>query len=282
MKHCLIAPIGLVFILADSAQIEARGTAWLSGQADLLAAFTRDEDVYSAFATEVLSAPCRKPRSNDPAPVAKLYAGRRAIGKVGILGMGYGMGADRALEYMLTYPELESKVESGEIDWNFCKRFVDTYRKKYYMIPKLWRDLENAFRYTTKYGQTQILRGLTLSREAGKTVVTLPSGRALFYPHAAISADENIRWHWGKLWGGTLTENVVQAMSRDVLAEAILRIEARGVRIGHHVYDSVVASVLESRASDALKTIEEELRRRPTWAPDWPLNVEASISERYE
>ena len=286
MKHCLIAPTGSVLIHADSAQIEARGNAWIAGQTDLIAAFARGEDVYSQFAAETLAAPCRKPRKSDPPAVAKVLGGRRALGKVGILGMGYGMGADRALEYMLTYPELAPKVESGEIDWQFCKRFVDNYRRKYSMIPKFWRDLEATFRYVTKYGKDSSLRGLTMQREGSTTRLRLPSGRELFYPHAGISDDGTqggrLRFHWGDLWGGTLTENVVQAMSRDVLAEAILRIEYRDIRIAHHVYDSVIAVVPEAQAERALAIVEEELRRRPIWAPDWPLDVEASISKRYE
>jgi DNA polymerase len=282
MKHCLIAPPGCVLIMADATQIEARGNGWIAGQEDLLEAFRQDRDVYSEFAAEVLAAPCRKPRKDDPGPVAKLYGGRRALGKVGILGMGYGMGAARALEYMETYPELESKIKSGEIDLIFCKRFVDAYRNKYRMIPKFWRDLENAFRFTTKYGQAQTLRGLELSRDGSTTQIRLPSGRVLFYPHACISAEDRLRYHWGDLWGGTLTENIVQAMSRDVLAEAILFIEGNGFRVGHHVYDSVVVVAPESQDTLAFACVTEALQRVPKWAIGWPMGVETTIGRRYE
>ena len=285
MKHCLIAPEGCLLVLADAAQIEARGNSWIAGQDDLTEAFRQDRDVYSEFAADVLAAPCRKPMKDDPPLVARLYGARRAIGKTGILGMGYGMGAVRALEYMQTYPELAPKIETGEIDLLFCKNVVETYRAKYAKIPKFWRDLENVFKFVVKYGQTQTLRGLTLSRSGSTVEVRLPSGRSLFYPHAAISGsgrEERLRFRWGDLWGGTLTENVVQAASRDVLAEAILKIEAGGYRVGAHVYDSVVVVVPEDRAEAAKKCVEEAISTPPAWCPGWPMGVEASISERYE
>lgn len=282
MKHCLRAPEGHVLIMGDAAQIEARGTAWLAGQTDLLAAFSRDEDVYSDFAAEVLAAPCRKPRKSDPPPVAKLYGARRAIGKVGILGMGYNMGPDRCLEYMQTYPELEPKVESGEIDFMFCKNLVNTYRTKYYMIPKLWKDLENVFRFTTRYGTPQTLRGLGLSRDGTTTVIRLPSGRRLYYPHAAVDVKGDLRYHWGKLYGGILTENVVQAMSRDVLVEALLFVEEHGFRVAHHVYDSLVVVAKETEDTIAYACVSEALKRVPTWATGWPMGAEVTLGSRYE
>lgn len=282
IKHTLVALEGRLLVCSDAAQIEARGNGWIAGQTDLCEAFARNEDVYSTFAADVLAVPVRKPRKDDPPPVAKLYTGRRALGKVGILGMGYGMGATRALDYMETYPELRPKVESGEIDLSFCKRFVDAYRNKYRMIPKFWRDLEDAFRYVTRYGNPRTLRGLGLSREATTTVIKLPSGRCLFYPAAHIGREDRLAYRWGDLWGGTLTENIVQAMSRDILAEALLYVEERGFRVAHHVYDSLVVSVPEARVEEAKSVVEEALTHVPDWAEGWPLGCETTIGVRYE
>jgi DNA polymerase len=282
MKHILVAPPGKVLVMADAAQIEARGVAWIAGEAGLIASFANDQDVYSDFAADVFAAPCHKPRKDDPPSVAKVLSARRAAGKVGILGMGYGMGTDRAFEYMQTYPELAPKVESGEIDLLFCKRVVDTYRNKFRMIPKFWRDIEDAFRFTTRYGEARVLRGLEISRRGHTTLLRLPSGRCLFYPHAAVATDGNIRFRWGKLWGGTLTENVVQAMSRDILTEALLFVEEHGFRVGHHVYDSLIVAVPEDQDTLAFACVCEALKRCPAWATGWPLNVEATIGRRYE
>ena len=282
VKHTLIAPEGHVLILADAAQIEARGLAWLAGQTDLVEAFAQDRDIYSEFAAETLAVPCRKPKKSDPLPVYKLYAGRRALGKVGILGMGYGMGADRALEYCETYEELAPKVQSGEIDLGFCKRFVDSYRNKFPMIPKLWRDLENTFRFVVRYGQPQTLRGLSLSKDGSTVVLRLPSGRSLFYPHAGIDRDNRLSYQWGGFWGGLLVENVVQAMSRDVLADAILFCEDHGFRVAFHVHDSIIVSVPIEQQTLAYACVCDSLKRVPAWATGWPFNVEATIGSRYD
>jgi DNA polymerase len=282
MKHCLVAPPGMALVMADSAQIEARGVAWVAGQENLLEAFRQNRDVYSEFVEKNLAMPCRKPRKSDPPPVYALYSVRRATGKVPILGAGYGMGAARCYEYMESYPELLPKIDSGEIDLAFCKRLIDAYRTEYRMIPKLWRDLENVFRYTTKYSQPQTLHGLVLSREGSTTIIRLPSGRCLFYPHASIGRDDRIVWRWGDLWGGSLVENVVQSISRDVLAEAILFVEDHGFRVAHHVYDSILVCVPEAKAQEALACVETALTRVPEWANGWPLGVEASIAKRYE
>jgi DNA polymerase len=286
MKHCLVAPEGSVLIMADAAQIEARGTAWIAGQDDLVEAFRQDGDVYSDFAQSILCVPVRKGRKTDPGPVAKMYNTRRAIGKTGILGCGYGMGAARALEYMMTYPELEPQIEEGIIDLLFAKRLVDGYRAKYRMIPKFWNDLEATFVYVTRYGQSRMLQGLSLSRTGTTTVVTLPSGRSLFYHGAAVDKGGKISYQAGpvreKLWGGTLTENVVQAMSRDVLAEALLYVEDHGFRVAHHVYDSLVVVTPESQDTLAFACVSEALTRVPTWSEGWPMGVETTIGRRYD
>jgi DNA polymerase len=192
------------------------------------------------------------------------------------------MGSVRALEYMEDFPDLRPKVESGEIDLAFCKNFVDTYRNKYRMIPALWRDSENAFAYTTKYGVSRTLRGLEFSRQGTTTVLRLPSGRCLFYPHARIGAEDRLAWQWGDLWGGSIVENIIQSISRDVLVEAVLAVEAAGFRVALHCHDSIVVSVERSRAEEAKVCVCAALVSPPVWAPNWPLGVEASISERYE
>jgi DNA polymerase len=276
----------MALVMSDSAQIEARGVAWFAGQTDLCEAFAQNRDVYSEFVQDNLALYCRKPRKDDPKPVRDLLSVRRATGKVPILGAGYGLGAARCFEYMETYPELRPKVQSGEIDLIFCKRLIDAYRNKYRAIPAFWRDLENAFAYTTRYGQPRTLRGLTMSREGTTTVLTLPSGRSLFYPHAHVDGEGKLKWQagreWPYLWGGTLTENVVQAASRDLLGEAILYTEAHGFRVSHHCYDSLVVVSPEDRVEECKAVVEAALTHPRAWAEGWPLGCETTIGKRYD
>jgi len=87
------------------------------------------------------------------------------------------------------------------------------------------------------------------------------------------------------IWGGYLTENVVQAISRDILAEAVVRCEDAGrdigLRIGHHIHDEVIGLVLAEYGPQALEIEIAALRHRPEWAPDCPLDAEGHINRRY-
>jgi DNA polymerase len=282
IKHCLVAPEGHVLILADAAQIEARGVAWIAGQEDLLQAFREDRDIYSAFAEIAFAAPCRKPKKDDPPPVHKLLYGRRFIGKKCILGLGYGMGHNRLLESIEEDPDGRPFVISGQVNLTECKRYVDIYRNTYRMVPKFWTDIENTFRYVVRYGQPQTLRGLSLSKDGSTVVLRLPSGRALFYPHAGIDRDNQLGYQWGKLYGGTLTENCVQAMSRDILAGAILFCEDHGFRVAFHVHDSIVVATPTEQQTLAFACVTDALKTVPAWATGWPLNVDATIGSRYD
>jgi hypothetical protein len=287
VKHCLIAPPGKTLILADAAQIEARGVAWLAVATDLCDAFRENRDIYSEFATELFGEPVRKPKQEDPEDVYESMFTRRFIGKGAILGLGYGMGPSKFLARLEEAMETRPLVQSGAIDAAFVERAVQTYRQRYAEIPALWHDTENAFVYTTETGKHSFLRSrdLQFNRIRTTTVVTLPSGRRLFYPHATVSGrgrEKELRFHWGHLWGGSLIENIVQAMSRDVLAEAILYVEDHGFRVGHHVYDSIVAVVPVEKKEEALACVEDALRRVPLWAEGWPLDVEAKIGDKYD
>jgi DNA polymerase len=121
-------------------------------------------------------------------------------------------------------------------------------------------------------------------------VITLPNGGELKYHHVKIEPGQygdmvsvyNDQTHsHDHLWGGALTENVVQAISRDVLAEALLRVEARGYHVAMHVHDELVACVPENQGEAALACEIEELSRRPAWAPELPLGAEGKMSRCY-
>ena len=280
MKKCLVAPAGHTLVMADAAQIEARGVGWIAGQDDLVRAFAEGRDIYSEFAQDFLGVPVWKPLADDPPPIAKLMEGRRFLGKVAILAMGYGMGKVTALDRMDTYPEAREMLDSGLIDLAFCDSLVKEYRSRYPKIPAFWRKVEQAFRVATLYGDRRQLNGLTLSRDGTTTLLRLPSGRVMNYLNARDSFGQLV-WKWGGLWGGTLTENAVQAMARDLLVEALLKVEAAGFRVAHHVYDSIVACVPIDRADEAVKVIESVLLHVPSWATGWPLGVDIKIGERY-
>ena len=285
VREMLVAPPGHTLVIADAAQIEARVLAWIAGQDDLVAKFARNEEVYCGFAAKVLGWAVRKPRKDGggiPAVEARMRWARNSIGKIGILGCGYGMGQDRIHE-----------MGEGEFDLDTALKIRDTYRAEHPKITQFWKDIERAFSYTARYHKScEMPRGLRfLSKPDCDVVIGLPCGRELYYHKVRLKEGGDFGltievWNemekcWGHVWGGHLTENVVQAMSRDILAEAILRLEDAGIHTALHVHDEVVIPTNDQLASHIKRVVETEMSRRPTWAPDCPLGAEGKISEFY-
>lgn len=270
-------------VIVDLAAIEARVLAWIARQYDLVAKFANNEEIYCGFATKVLGWPVRKPKKSGgiPAIEAKMKWARNAIGKIGILGCGYGMGQDRIHE-----------MGAGEFDLETALKIRDTYRSEHPAIPQFWKDIEKAFLFTAKYRQPcELPLGLKFfwSEECDVTI-TLPNGRELHYPSVKIVQDKygekletyNELQHASEhLWGGTLTENVVQAVARDVLVEAMLRLEDAGKHTVLHVHDELVILEHKDAADETLKLAITEMSKTPTWAPGLPLGAEGLVTKAY-
>lgn len=284
IRQLLKAAPGYTLVIVDAAAIEARVLAWIAGQWDLVEKFQNGEEIYCGFASKVLGYACRKPRKSGgiPAVEQRFTWARNAIGKIGVLGCGYGMGQDKLFA-----------LGEGQFDLDMALRIRDTYRSENAAIVQFWKDIERAFIYTAKYQQPCSLpRGLRFhSTQDADVIITLPNGRELKYAQVKIVADKygdkaevyNAVEHcWEHIWGGTLTENVVQAMSRDVLAECILRLEDQGVHVSFHCHDEVVCALPVEAAEAALKLAIAEMSRVPVWAPRMPLAAEGCLSERYK
>ena len=290
VQQLFIAPPGYVLVCTDASQIEARVLAWIAGQWDLITAFAAGEPIYCNFASGVLGRKVRKARADDPPAMAAFFTKDRNLGKMGVLGCGYGMGATRF--------QIQIKQQYGvDINYLTAERAVKYYRTTYPMIPRFWRDIEYAFKYVTKYPhETRTMsRGLQFCNEDDCTIITLPCGRRLHYLKARVAVDgghEQIWWPNPQkpgtitnAWGGLICENVVQAMSRDILAEAIFLSEAAGkkigLRIGLHCHDELVGVVRKQHGEAALRMQLDALRTCPNWAPRLPLDAEGTIMERY-
>lgn len=284
IRNIIIAPAGYCLPIVDLASIEARVLAWIAGQLDLIEKFKNGEEIYCGFAAKVLGYPVRKPRKSGgiPSIEQRMAWARNSIGKIGILGCGYGMGGDKTEGYA-----------KGSITNETAHKIVQTYRAEHPDIVKFWKDIEDAFAYTLRYRRPcQLPRGLQFHSDPNCDVVlTLPNGRELHYHQVEMGTDDkgrnklkiyNAKEHtWEFTWGGTLTENVVQAMSRDIIAEAILRLEDKGLHTAHHIHDEVVLCVPQDQGEAALKTAIEELSTTPTWAPGLPLGAEGVVSQCY-
>lgn len=287
LKLLLVAPEGYVIVQADQAQIEARMLPYFAGQDDLIEDFRNGVDVYSNFAQYILDKPVRKPRPTDPKPVAKLMKTRRQFGKVGILACGYGMGGDKCFNYMQTNPmvapDLAQLIEDGTITLGFAKKLVNTYRVRYKKIPQFWGTLEKAFKFVVRYPDKikELKCGVKFWVKGSTVFMQLPSGRVMRYQDVSID-DNDISWKWGYLWGGVLAENLVQAASRDLIAENILALDKVGVKTALTVHDSILSVVPVDRQAETELAFKEIMSHPAIWCPTLPVAVEVDSADHYE
>ncbi|MEE8208904.1 MAG: DNA polymerase, partial [Nitrosomonadaceae bacterium] len=290
VRNTLVAPDGYMLVVVDSAQIEARELAWIAHQIDLIEGFANGEDIYSNFASELFQERVWKPSKKEKKTVEGKTADiRRGFGKDAILGCGYGMGTNTFFDRCRQNSTLRPLFDNGKYDWDFIDRLIKTYRTKYSCIPAFWREIERCFRVVTKYlGQTagyaiSDVARIEFSRQGSTTKIRLPLGRILNYRHAVVSPKQDkIKYLHGPLWGGTLTENVIQAMCRCLLGGWLLECEKEGIPIVLHTYDELVGCVREEDADVALAVMTDIMCIGPVWAEGLPLDAEGFISKRYK
>ena len=281
-----------LFGKADYSQIEFRVLAWFAGQTDLLQAFADGRDVYSEFATESLfKEPVRKPIESDSLEVAQILTFKRGFAKDGMLGFGYGLGTNRLYTDCRANDSLRPAFDSGEYDWSFIKRLIEMLRKRYDKIPAFWRKVEKNWRFVTKYpGQVaschrpnyeHIQEALYFCNKDNATFIVLPSGRYLRYPRAKVNKHGDCSYKFGSLWGGSITENIVQATARDLFAEALLRLEVEKFNIVTHTHDDIITLLHKTSAEKELQRMMNVMKVIPPWAEGLPVEVEGELKERF-
>lgn len=282
LRTAIYAPKNHTLLIADQAQIEARKTAWISGQHDILDAFRAGKDVYALAASKIYGRTITK--ENDP--------NERFVGKVATLALGYGAGGARFAD-MLRIGAFGPPVEITD---TVARDIVNAWRSANSYIVGFWRRVEATARSAFFGRQTLKLGVLTFEGNNGKGFIQLPGGLVLRYDGIEADGDGMTyisRHRRGKdgpsitrtcLHGGFLTENIVQALARQVIAEQMLAICSRlpKARIAMTTHDEVVLVVPKARAAANLKTVKQIMTTPPAWAPDLPLAVDAHISERYD
>ena len=293
VRKLLGTPDGWTLLISDSAQIEARVLAWFAGQSDLLQDFAEGESPYCSLATELFGEKIYKPSDEEKKTTeGQAIAIKYGFGKDGILGCGFGMGAKKFYDRCRSNPDLRPLFDSGQYNFAFIERLIKTYRTKYMRIPEFWKAVELAFKWVVKYPhETRYLRisntGVPESKlifwnDCGTVNLQLPSGRVLYYRHCSINKKKELRWHHGHLWGGSITENIVQATARDLLAYWLLECEHIGLPIIFHNHDELVAIVTENYAGLNLNLMKQTMLLKPDWAFGLPLGVEGEISKVYK
>jgi len=289
VRQLLQALDGHTLGITDSSQIEARVVAWLAGCGKLLKGFASGEDIYCRFAEELFGCTgLRKERKTDPKPVYTYLKVRRGVGKQNILGNGYGMGHEKAYIMCLADPNLRPTFISGQCDKAFVKRGIDKYRRDFPEIPAYWSKVETAFRRCLRFPHLEPIVGCCTFRctRDREVQIALPSGRVLYYPDCAVSLKDQLCYHAHStksynLWGGVITENIDQAISRDLLCWWTLKCEDAGLPSVLHVHDENVTML-------KLETAEADLDRQaaiicslPDWAEGLPVDCDKQLSLCY-
>jgi len=280
-KEVLMALPGHVLGYADSSQIEARILAWLAGQMDLLNGFAQGEDVYSEFATTLFQVPIRKPKKTDPPLLATYLEIKRGFGKDSILGCGFGLGAIKFYSFCMKNPALRPLFDSGQYDFKFVEKLIKTYRTKYSKIPEYWGKVERAFRQCIRFPHLEPTVGpVTFRCKNAEVQVQLPSGRVLYYRHCRIDKKKSIKYHGGALWGGSITENIVQSVARDMLGFWLLGCERAGLSVVLHIHDSIIALIPEDKVSEQSELLGTIMCSLPDWAEGFPAAIDPVVLNR--
>jgi len=277
IRSSFIPKEGSRFIIADYNAIEARVIAWLANEKWRLNVFNSHGRIYETSAAKMFHV------SEKEVTKGSIL---REKGKIAELALGYqgGKGA------LLAMGALKMGLDDKEVT-----NLVITWRAANRNIVKLWKNIERAALKSVIHGKVVKMRnGIIFSMEDGILFVTLPSGRSLAYINARVKRDfrlnKNVltyegvdqnKKQWGvlKTYGGKLTENIVQAIARDCLGEAMLNLEKAGYKCAIHVHDEVVLEVPKGFGS--VKEVEEIMSMPILWAMDLPLTAEVNESSYY-
>ena len=285
IRTAFIASPGNKLIDADFSAIEARVISWLAGEEWRLNVFRTHGKIYEASASQMFGVPIELIKKGNPE-----YA-LRAKGKVAELALGY-QGSTGAL------------INMGALDMGLTEEelpeIVERWRNANSNIKSLWWEMDNAAVQVITQGGSVRVRYVTLAREydyaqgVNTLTITLPSGRKLYYINPQIGENRfggssitymgmdqsTKKWKRIETYGGKLTENCVQAIARDALAEAIEHLEAAGFPIVFHVHDEVVIDIRPfAEDKEMLRTVTDLMTKPIPWAPDLPLGADGWVGD---
>ena len=271
LKNAVIAPEDYQVINCDSSQIEARVLVWLAGQDDVVEWYREGRDVYSEFASKVYGRPITKKDTTE-----------RAVGKTCILGLGYGTGWSKLQQTL--------KIATGlNLDESECQRLVKVYREVNDKVIQLWKTCDEALRDMSAWPNDKEPYYLDTKKALLVTPkgIQLPNGLYIYYPGLTWDISESkskfvykSRRGMISIWGGSVVENVVQALARIIVGEQMLEINKK-YRPVLTVHDAVVCVVPETEVDEALSFITTTMSSPPIWATGLPVACEAHHGASY-
>lgn len=271
IRTAFVAGDGNKFCVADFSAIEARVLSWLAGEQWRTDVFVNNGDIYCASASAMFGVPVEKHGQN---------AELRQKGKIAELALGYGgsVGALKsmgAIEMGLTEEELQP--------------LVDSWRSANPNIVRFWWDVDRAVKKAVKQREPSVLKGIRFECRSGMLFITLPSGRRLAYVKPRMGENrfggESVtyegvggtkKWERIESYGPKFVENIVQAISRDILCYAMRTLSH--CRICAHVHDELI---IEIRKDASLAAICEQMGRTPPWAEGLVLRADGYETQFY-
>jgi DNA polymerase len=275
IRTAFVPKEGHRFIVADFSAIEARVISWLAGEKWRLEVFASHGKIYEAAASMMFHVPIEEVTKGSPL---------RQKGKISELACGYGGGVG-ALKAM---GALEMGVEEDEL-----QGLIDNWRAANPRIVNFWWEVDKAAITAVKERTKTRTHGIIFTYQSGMLFVTLPSGRNLVYVKPKLMLNkfgregltyEGIgatkKWERIETYGPKIVENIVQATSRDLLADAMLRLDQAGFVIVAHVHDEVICEVPEGKSS--VEEICSFMSKGPKWAQGLPLTADGYECEFYQ
>ena len=272
VRTAFIPRNGYRFIVSDFSAIEARVLSWLAGETWRMEVFAGNGDIYCASASQMFKVPVEKHGQN---------AHLRQKGKIAELALGYG-GSVGALKAM---GALDMGLEENEL-----KPLVNVWRQSNPNIVQFWWDVDKVVKEAVKDRISTNTHGIKFSYESGFLFITLPSGRRLAYVKPRMGTNDfgsdcvtyegvgaTKKWERIETYGPKVVENIVQAISRDILCYSMQRL--KDYRICMHIHDEIV---IEAPDDVELKAIEASMAASPSWADGLLLNADGFETKFYK
>lgn len=282
LRAMLCAPEGKIFGVLDYKGIENRGLLWVVMDYDALEEIRRGLDQYISMAATLYEVAYEEINSKQ-----------RFMGKTLVLGCGYNLGGPGFMEYAAGYGIAISENESDSA--------VNTYREKYPKVRQFWYKVRDCAIAAIDYpGQKFTYKRCGFKvvhdkRGEAWLVLTLPSGRELYYYQPKVKEDKfgpvathmgvnstTHQWQRLKLIPGRITENIIQALGRDLLLFHKMLLEKEGIRVILSVHDEIITLLDEEHAEAQFARQKQIMTTLPPWAEGLPLEVEGGLLKRYK
>lgn len=272
IRTAFVARDGYKFVVSDFSAIEARVLSWLAGEKWRTEVFVNNGDIYCASASAMFGVPVEKHGEN---------AHLRQKGKIAELALGYG-GSVGALKSM---GALEMGIAEEEL-----QPLVDMWRQSNQNIVRFWWDVDRAVKNVVKNRTQEEVKGIRFYYQSGMLFIKLPSGRQLSYVKPRMGENkfggESVtyegvggtkKWERIESYGPKFVENIVQAISRDILSFAMQTLSH--CFICGHVHDELIIECSKDMSLDA---ICEQMGRTPSWATGLVMRTDGYESEFYK